>query len=64
MAGAMLKPGIDDLVKSFSQREGVTINTIYAGCGIHVAQMKAMKAGNRPPPPISPTPISPATSPS
>ncbi|MGA2031074.1 MAG: substrate-binding domain-containing protein [Thermoguttaceae bacterium] len=43
MAGAMLKPGIDDLVKSFSEREGVTINTIYAGCGIHVAQMKAMK---------------------
>ena len=28
MAGAMLKPGIDDLVKSFSEREGVTINTI------------------------------------
>ncbi len=45
MAGAMLKPGIDDLVKSFSQREGVTINTIYAGCGLHVAQMKAMKGG-------------------
>ncbi len=43
MAGAMLKPGIDDLVKSFSEREGVTINTVYAGCGIHVAQMKAMK---------------------
>jgi ABC-type molybdate transport system substrate-binding protein len=43
MAGAMLKPGIDDLVKSFGEREGVTINTVYAGCGIHVAQMKAMK---------------------
>jgi len=38
---------------------GVTINTIYAGCGIHVAQMKAMKSGatvSR----TSPTPISPA----
>jgi ABC-type molybdate transport system substrate-binding protein len=45
MAGAMLKPGIDDLVKRFSEREGVTINTIYAGCGIHVAQMKAFKGG-------------------
>ncbi len=43
MAGAMLKPGIDDLVKAFGAREGVTVNTIYAGCGIHVAQMKAMK---------------------
>jgi ABC-type molybdate transport system substrate-binding protein len=45
MSGAMLKPGIDDLVKGFSEREGVTINTIYAGCGIHVAQMKAFKGG-------------------
>jgi ABC-type molybdate transport system substrate-binding protein len=45
MAGAMLKPAIDDLVKRFSQREGVSINTIYAGCGIHVAQMKAIKKG-------------------
>jgi molybdate transport system substrate-binding protein len=45
MSGAMLKPGIDDLVKSFSEREGATVNTIYAGCGIHVAQMKAFKGG-------------------
>jgi molybdenum ABC transporter molybdate-binding protein len=44
MAGAMLKPGIDDLVKSFSEREGVTITTIYNGCGVLVAQMKTMKA--------------------
>ena len=48
LAGAMLKPGIDDLVKQFSEREGVTINTIYAGCGIHVAQMKAMKSNLSP----------------
>jgi molybdenum ABC transporter molybdate-binding protein len=45
MSGAMLKPGVDDLVKEFEKREGVSINTIYAGCGIHVAQMKAMKKG-------------------
>jgi molybdate transport system substrate-binding protein len=45
MAGAMLKPGIDELVKAFSEREGVEIDTIYAGCGIHVAQMKAMRSG-------------------
>jgi len=43
MAGAMLKPGIDGLVKSFSEREGVTITTDYNGCGILIAQMKAMK---------------------
>lgn len=47
MSGAMLKPAIDDLVKRFSEREGVSINTIYAGCGIHVAQMKAMKQGEK-----------------
>lgn len=45
MAGAMLKPGIDELVKEFKDREGIDINTIYAGCGIHVAQMKALKNG-------------------
>ncbi len=47
MSGAMLKPAIDELVKRFSEREGVSINTIYAGCGIHVAQMKAMKQGEK-----------------
>jgi molybdate transport system substrate-binding protein len=46
MSGAMLKPAIDDLVKRFSQREGVDVNTIYAGCGIHVAQMKAIRKGD------------------
>jgi len=43
MSGAMLKPAIDDLVKNFQRREGIDINTIYAGCGIHVAQMKAIQ---------------------
>lgn len=46
MSGAMLKPAIDDLVKRFAEREGTTIKTVYAGCGIHVAQMKAMKQGD------------------
>jgi molybdenum ABC transporter molybdate-binding protein len=45
MSGAMLKPAVDDLIKRFEDREGAKINTIYAGCGIHVAQMKAMKSG-------------------
>jgi ABC-type molybdate transport system substrate-binding protein len=45
MAGAMLKPGIDDVVQTFAAREGVDINTIYNGCGIHVAQMQAMRSG-------------------
>lgn len=45
MAGSMLKPAIDEQIQEFAAREGVDISTIYAGCGIHVAQMKAMKRG-------------------
>ena len=41
----MLLPGIDETVKDFARREGVTIDTSYAGCGILVGQMKALKAG-------------------
>jgi len=48
MSGAMLKPAIDDLIKKFSDREGVTIKTIYNGCGVHVAQMKAIQKGAAP----------------
>lgn len=44
-AGAMLVPGIDDAVKAFARREGVTIQTTYAGCGVLVGQMKAIKKG-------------------
>jgi molybdenum ABC transporter molybdate-binding protein len=47
-AGAMLKPGIDDVVKAFAQREGVTIDTSYAGCGLLVSQMKAIKEAGKP----------------
>jgi molybdate transport system substrate-binding protein len=46
MAGAMLRPAIDDAVKHFSAREGVDINTIYNGCGILVAQMQAIRTAN------------------
>jgi ABC-type molybdate transport system substrate-binding protein len=45
MSGAMLKPGIDETLKQFQAREGVTINTSYNGCGILVAQMKSIRAG-------------------
>lgn len=40
-AGSMLRPAIEDTVKQFEQREGVRVNTVYNGCGILVAQMKA-----------------------
>jgi ABC-type molybdate transport system substrate-binding protein len=45
MSGAMLKPAIEELLKRFEEREGVRINTAYAGCGILVAQMKAIQGG-------------------
>lgn len=47
-AGAMLKPGLDDLIKSFAQREGVKIDTTFAGCGLLVSQMRSIKAGEKP----------------
>ncbi|MGI9468268.1 MAG: substrate-binding domain-containing protein [Rubripirellula sp.] len=40
-AGSMLRPAIEDTVKQFEEREGVRVNTVYNGCGILVAQMKA-----------------------
>jgi molybdate transport system substrate-binding protein len=45
-AGAMLKPGIDEAVKAFARREGVTIQTTYDGCGVLVSQMRTIKAGD------------------
>ncbi|MEO1526677.1 MAG: substrate-binding domain-containing protein [Planctomycetota bacterium] len=44
-AGSMLRPAIEDTITAFEQREGVTVNRVYNGCGILVAQMKA---GQRP----------------
>ena len=43
--GAMLRPGIEADIKEFEAREGCSLQTVYNGCGILVAQMKA---GDRP----------------
>lgn len=40
-AGSMLRPAIEQTVERFQQREGVQVSTVYNGCGILVAQMKA-----------------------
>ncbi len=40
-AGSMLRPAIDATITAFEQREGVTVDRVYNGCGILVAQMKA-----------------------
>jgi len=43
MAGAMLKPAVDEAITRFERREGVAVTRIYNGCGILVSQMKAGK---------------------
>ena len=40
-AGSMLRPAIEETIKHFEEREGVVVDTVYNGCGILVAQMKA-----------------------
>ena len=44
-SGAMLRPGIEKTLKEFEAREGCRITTVYNGCGILCAQMRA---GERP----------------
>lgn len=40
-SGAMLRPAIAKTLQAFERREGCRITTVYNGCGILVAQMKA-----------------------
>ncbi|MFO0878539.1 MAG: substrate-binding domain-containing protein [Gemmataceae bacterium] len=40
LAGAMLRPAIEETLTRFEQREGVQITRVYNGCGILVAQMR------------------------
>lgn len=40
-SGGVNRMAIQDTLKSFEEREGVSIATVYNGCGILVAQMKA-----------------------
>jgi len=44
-SGAMLRPGVEQTLKEFERREGCRITTVYNGCGILTAQMRA---GERP----------------
>jgi ABC-type molybdate transport system substrate-binding protein len=45
LAGAMLRPAVEETITAFEQREGVRVIRVYNGCGILVAQMQA---GERP----------------
>lgn len=44
-SGAMLRPGIEKTLKEFEEREGCRFTTVFNGCGILTAQMRA---GQRP----------------
>lgn len=41
--GAVSRRSVDDVVKAFAEREGVTINAIYNGCGILTGQMRTIR---------------------
>lgn len=45
LAGAMLRPAIEETITAFERREGCRVTRVYNGCGILVSQMKA---GDRP----------------
>lgn len=40
--GAVNRRALEDIVADFSQREGVTINTVYDGCGTLTGRMKTI----------------------
>ena len=40
-SGAMLRPGVEETLREFEAREGCRITTVYNGCGLLVAQMRA-----------------------
>jgi ABC-type molybdate transport system substrate-binding protein len=41
--GSVNRRAVEGILNDFSKREGVTINTIYNGCGILTAQMKTIR---------------------
>jgi molybdenum ABC transporter molybdate-binding protein len=40
--GAVNRRAVDEVIKAFELREGVTVNTIYNGCGILTGQMRTI----------------------
>jgi molybdate transport system substrate-binding protein len=47
-SGGVNRPAVEQLLKEFQQREGITIHTMFNGCGILCAAMKAMKDTTNP----------------
>ena len=47
-SGGVNRPAIEKLVQAFADREGITVTTVFNGCGILCASMKAMKDAANP----------------
>ena len=42
-SGGVNRPAVEGLIKSFGEREGVKMTTVFNGCGVLCAQMQAME---------------------
>lgn len=47
-SGGLNRPAIEQLLRDFADREGATMTTVFNGCGILCASMKAMTAATDP----------------
>ncbi|MBI3876064.1 MAG: molybdate ABC transporter substrate-binding protein, partial [Verrucomicrobia bacterium] len=47
-AGGVNRPAVEKLLKQFADREGVTLTTVFNGCGILCAAMKTMGGASNP----------------
>ncbi|HAY81798.1 MAG TPA: molybdate ABC transporter substrate-binding protein [Planctomycetaceae bacterium] len=43
-AGAVNRKALEPIIKEFQEREGVTVNTKYNGCGILTAEMRSLQS--------------------
>jgi len=41
--GSVNRRAVDEVIKAFERREGITVNTLYNGCGILTGQMRAIQ---------------------
>ena len=47
-SGGVNRPAIEGLLKQFAEREGVSVTTVFNGCGILCASMKTMGGADNP----------------
>jgi molybdenum ABC transporter molybdate-binding protein len=47
-SGGVNRPAVEGLLKQFAEREGVTVTTVFNGCGILCATMKTMGGADNP----------------